>query len=506
MKVVIYEPAPRDNFWFHVNIKTPHLGAPILAGLARARGHQAWVVSEMLAPIDYSYLDGADVIGISINTGLTHQRAYEIAAEVRQRCPGKPIIGGGHHATMNVSESLQHVDYVMRGYAEGSFVELIEEIHGGSRTPKAAAVSYIDPITGRQADNPAKPGTSIGAAADLDSIVGYRAIIQDKRRKMESYGTFLPLSYWSRGCAFKCHFCSIPLADDPRMAYRTTAEVVDDVRQQLEFYRYPYLLPKVWLIDDNFGQHREPTRVFLRELAEAKLPCNFVVQSRVEIGRDPEILDLMKKAGFTSVYVGVESISNDSLQHMNKRSSTDAVAKAINAIHKAGMMVVALLMFGNDGDRPGVAGTTLDFLKKLKVSHLNPQITVPYPGTEFHRQMKDGGRIFSDAFYDCNKRPVHFPSTLRPSQVVREIREITRRHLTRGQVVRNLILHHDFQALITRKGVVTSGFLDRVLQSVPALEQLEKDYYDANDFLREDLLLRHQDQGVIQERVQAMAN
>lgn len=506
MKLVIYEPAPRDNFWFHVNIKTPHLGAPILAGLARARGHQAWVVSEMLGPIDYSYLDGADVIGVSINTGLTHQRAYEIAAEIRRRCPGKPIVGGGHHATMNVSESLQHVDYVMRGYAEGSFVELIEEIHGGSRKPKAAAVSYIDPITDRQVDNPAKPSTSIGAAADLDSIVGYRAIIQDKRRNMESYGTYLPLSYWSRGCAFKCHFCSIPLADDPRMAYRTTAEVVDDVRQQLEFYRYPYLLPKVWLIDDNFGQHREPTRVFLRELAEARLPCNFVVQSRVEIGRDPEILDLMKKAGFTSVYVGVESISNDSLEHMNKRSNTDAVAKAINAIHKAGMMVVALLMFGNDGDRPGVAGATLEFLRKLKVSHINPQITVPYPGTEFHRQMKEGGRIFSDAFYNCNKRPIHFPSTLRPSQVVREIREITRRHLTRGQVVRNLILHHDFQALITRQGVVNSGFLDRVLESVPALERLEKDYYDANDFLREDLLLRHQDQGVIQERVQAMAN
>jgi hypothetical protein len=120
--------------------------------------------------------------------------------------------------------------------------------------------------------------------------------------------------------------------------------------------------------------------------------------------------------------------------------------------------------------------------------------------------MKEGGRIFSDAFYDCNKRPVHFPSTLRPSQVVREIREITRRHLTRGLVLRNLITHHDFQALITRKGVVKSGFLDRVLESVPALQQIEKDYYDSNDLLREDLLLRHQEQGVIAERMLAVAN
>jgi radical SAM superfamily enzyme YgiQ (UPF0313 family) len=506
MKVVIYEPAPRDNFWFHVNIKTPHLGAPILAGLARARGHEAWVVSELIGPLDWSYLDGADVVGVSINTGLTHQRAYEIAAEIRRRRPGVPIVGGGHHATMNVSESLQHVDYVIRGYAEGSFVELIEDLHKGVRTPRGAAVSYIDPLTGRQVDNPAMPGTPIGAAADLDTIVGYRDLIERNRRNVHSYGTYLPLSYWSRGCAFKCHFCSVPLADDPRMAYRTTSEVVEDVSKQLAFYRYPYLLPKVWLIDDNFGQHREPTRVFLRELAEAKLPCRFVVQARVEIGRDPELLDLMKKAGFTSVYVGVESINNDSLDQMNKRSSIEKVEQAINAIHKAGMMVVSLLMFGNDGDRPGVAGTTLKVLRKLKVSHINPQITVPYPGTEFHRQMRDGGRIFSDAFYDCNKRPVHFPSTLRPSQVVREIREITRRHLTPGLVVRNLVMHHDFQALITRKGVVKSGFLDRVLESVPELEAIEKDYYDSNDHLREDLLLRHQEQGVIAERMAAMAN
>ena len=499
MKLVIYEPAPRDNYWFHTSIRTPHLGAPILATLARQRGHDATVVSEMLGPLDWSTLDGADLAGISINTGLTHQRAYEIAAEIRRRRPDLPIVGGGHHATMNPSEALMHVDYVIRGYAEGSFVDLIEEIRDGVQRPTSPAVSYLDPETGHQIDNPTRSANPIGAMPDLNVIAGYAELIRRNRYKPQTYGTFLPLSYWSRGCAFKCHFCSIPVADDPRMAYRTTEEVVKDLRTQLEFYRYPYLRPKVWLIDDNFGQHFEPTRRFLRELAEVPLPCDFVVQARVEIGRDPELLQLMRKARFRSVYVGVESFSDESLTNMNKRSSIEKVEKAVKAIQAAGMNVVALLMFGNEGDRPGGAESTLRYLRALKIAHVNPQITVPYPGTEFHRQMRDGGRIFSNAFYDCNKRPVHFPSTMRPSQVVRDIRDLTARHLTRRQVLSNMVRHHDFQSLITRHGVVSSGFLDRVLESVPDLEQLEAPYYTSHHHLREEVLQRDQRAGRFEE-------
>jgi radical SAM superfamily enzyme YgiQ (UPF0313 family) len=215
---------------------------------------------------------------------------------------------------------------------------------------------------------------------------------------------------------------------------------------------------------------------------------------------------MMRKARFRSVYVGVESFSDESLVNMNKRSSIEKVEKAVKAIQAAGMNVVALLMFGNEGDRPGGAAKTLRYLRSLDIAHVNPQITVPYPGTEFHRQMRDGGRIFSDAFYDCNKKPVHFPSTMRPSHVVRDIRDITARHLSRRQVLSNLVRHKDFQSMITRIGVVSSGFLDRVLDSVPELEKLEAPYYDSDHRLKEDVLRKDQAAGRFAELAERAAS
>jgi radical SAM superfamily enzyme YgiQ (UPF0313 family) len=499
VRVIIVEPAPVDHRWFHTYIRTPHLGPPILARLLREAGHQAHVFSEFVRPLNLQELSGSDLIGISINTGLTHQRAYEIAREVRRLYPNVQLVAGGHHATINCDEALRHVDYVVRGYAETSFPRLVEEIRMGNWRPTTPGVSFRDPDTNEVVNNPSAPSTPINTRPALEAIAGYPEVVSEHRWHLHRFGTFLPLSFFSRGCGFRCNFCTIPLADDPRMSYRTPDEVIEDLRYQLDFYRFPYGRPRVWLIDDNFGQERTRTLEFLRVLAEVDLGCDFVVQARVEISRDPELLTMMRRARLRAVYIGVESVSDDSLKSMHKYSNCVKIERTVRAVHRAGIDAVALLMFGNDGDRPGVGSVTLNFLRGLGVKFICPQITVPYPGTTFHRQVVGEGRLFSSDYRFCNRRPVHFPRTMRPSQVVREIVETTLRHHSAVRAVADA-LRLRVHNLITRRGILDGGFIERTLAAIPELEELERDYYDSDDRLREDRVCRDAERGVLLER------
>jgi radical SAM superfamily enzyme YgiQ (UPF0313 family) len=187
---------------------------------------------------------------------------------------------------------------------------------------------------------------------------------------------------------------------------------------------------------------------------------------------------------------------------LNKRSDPGKIERAVGAIRAAGLRVVALLMFGNDGERPGSGARTARFLRALGVSHINPQLTVPYPGTELHRRLAAEGRIFSGAFDACNRRPIHFPDAIRPSQVVKEICGITADFLARRRVLARLALRADFQNWITRRGVIASGYLDRVRACVPELERIEADYYDGDHRLRRQLVRRHYESGLLRERVE----
>jgi radical SAM superfamily enzyme YgiQ (UPF0313 family) len=507
MKIAILEPAPVHHGWFHLEIRTPHMGPPVLAACLRNAGHVATVYSEFVAPIPLHALSAYDAIGISANTTLTHQRAYALADHVRRALPGRPLIAGGHHATMNVDQALQHFDYVVRGYAEESLPALIGELAAGVKTPRAAGISYVDTRTLQRVDNPSQTTTAIGTAPDLDSIAGYRQLVRSGLKSPHRYAAHLPLSFFSRGCGFTCDFCAIPIADNPRMTYRTPAEVIDDLRYQMDFYnplRWGHRFLTIWLIDDNFGQHHERTEEFLAKLVEARLACRFVVQTRVEIAKHTKLLRLMKEARFHSVYVGIESISNQSLKSLMKRSNREKITLAIDNIRRHGMNVVALLMFGNDHETQGVADYTTSFLREHGIRHICPQITVPYPGTAYYTRIMQEGRLFLDDYRFANWLPMYFPDSMRPSRTLRETIRSVELHYTWKRHFDDVVHHADFKNILAHFTIKRSRILRLMRQMIPVLQRLESPYYDNHEVLDVVALRRAHESRALQERVEAI--
>jgi radical SAM superfamily enzyme YgiQ (UPF0313 family) len=112
-----------------------------------------------------------------------------------------------------------------------------------------------------------------------------------------------------------------------------------------------------------------------------------------DIADDPELLDLMAETGCQSLFIGLESINDQSLKSVNKANRFGKYERLVGEIHRRGIMINASMVFGLDGDGPDVFQRTLDWLVEHKIETLTSHILTPYPGTALHRRLEAEGRI-----------------------------------------------------------------------------------------------------------------
>jgi radical SAM superfamily enzyme YgiQ (UPF0313 family) len=103
----------------------PRLGAVLLGTILKNQGYTVKVFVEDIAPIDWSFVESSDLVGISTITS-TAPRAYALADLIRRK--GIPVILGGPHPTFLPEEALRHADYVVRGEADMTILPLIESL------------------------------------------------------------------------------------------------------------------------------------------------------------------------------------------------------------------------------------------------------------------------------------------------------------------------------------------------------------------------------------------
>lgn len=83
----------------------------------------------------------------------------------------------------------------------------------------------------------------------------------------------------------------------------------------------PRLSNCVWITDDNFAEDRDWAVSVLNEIINSGIKYNFSVQARFEVGFDNELLELMKRAGFVELALGIEFLNDDSFKEFHKKSN-----------------------------------------------------------------------------------------------------------------------------------------------------------------------------------------
>lgn len=339
-----------------------------------------WEVEVALEVIDNVDFDSdADLIGIG---GMGHAifRGFDIADEFRKK--GKIVFFGGYMASMIPDIVLHHADSLIIGDAEVSLPELLSDFERTGSVKKM----YENPIT------------------NISHLpVPNYEILTDKK-----IGDMLPVQA-GRGCNHTCSFCSIACLYKGKHMARPVDDVVRDIKK-IKSLGYK----KFYIIDDNLVANP----AYLRELCAKIKPLHMKWSSQctMNLARDKELLKIVADAGCEILSMGIESISQEGLDRLNKKwLRVNDHEELIKNFSDAGIMVSAEMMIGTDGDTVEGIKKTFDFIQKVKLPLVRVYILTPIPSTSMYDELKNSQRLIHEDYSKYTaSQCVHYPEKITP--------------------------------------------------------------------------------------------
>ncbi len=141
------------------------------------------------------------------------------------------------------------------------------------------------------------------------------------------------------------------------------------------------------------------------------LTFKWSTQVRADIVNDLELLDLMKRSGCHTLFIGFESFNPESLKEMKKKQTVDDIIKAVRIIHSFNIHIHGMFVHGFDSDTWDSVKMTVEYAKKMKLTSAQFLMLTPFPGSEFYKHVEKR-IVFPDwSMYDAHHvvyRPLHF--------------------------------------------------------------------------------------------------
>jgi radical SAM superfamily enzyme YgiQ (UPF0313 family) len=378
----------------------PRLGTVLLGSILKERGYNSRVFIEDIAPPDWKAFQDVPIVGISSITS-TAPRAYRLADEFRAQ--GKLVLMGGPHPTFLPDEALKHSDFVLRGEAEDSLVELLDALENGTGLDGIRGLSYKIPGSAGYTAVHNPPRDFI---TDLDSYpIPDFSLVHGFNRKF-----ILPIAT-SRGCPFDCRFCSVIHMFGRRYRHKSIGRVMREL-EQADGRSF------IFFIDDNFTADKTRTKALLREMIFSGKKFQWSAQVRSDAATDEELLRLMRDAGCSNVFIGFESINAETLLHYKKKQGIRDIIQAIKAFREHRIRVHGMFVFGSDSDDIKTIRDTGKFARKMGMESVQLLILTPLPGTQVYDEMVKDDRLLHRNWerYDA-QHAVFRPSLMTPAEL-----------------------------------------------------------------------------------------
>lgn len=326
--------------------------------------HEVKVQDEYLAPLDFD--EPCDLVALSAKTSCSIH-AYEVAAEFQKR--GRKVVLGGIHASLRPEEALERVDYIVTGEAEEVWPKMLADFENGE----------------------ARRHYDSGGFPAMDKIP------PPSLANLEPAEFLLHQLQTTRGCPFKCRFCSVPDISGQAFRFKPVDRVIEEIRALPRRSRMVERMKALYIVDDNFISRTRYTK----ELLEALIPLrrsgelpDWSAETTLNVATDEDLLDLFRDAGCTTLIIGFESVSEETLKDMGKGINFClSYQDAIERIHQRGISIVGNFIVGFDTDTLSVFRDTRDFVFKNNILYPFFSILAPMPGTALHDEFKAAGRL-----------------------------------------------------------------------------------------------------------------
>jgi radical SAM superfamily enzyme YgiQ (UPF0313 family) len=370
VRALLVNPEFPDTFWsFRHSLpflgkkaSYPPLGLLTVAALLP----EDWdlrVIDENVERLLAETIEWADIV---LCTSMIVQLRSLRKVLARAKAMGKVTVLGGPYAS-SCRERPANVDCLVRGEAESSLADFASDWENGR-----LAVEY--------AERGEKPDLSFSSVPRFDLI------------RFKEYSS-LSIQF-SRGCPFDCEFCDITGLFGRRPRTKSPERVLDELSAIRSLgYRGP-----IFLVDDNFIGNALKAKEFLKTLIpwqEARrMPFSFHTEASVNLAEDPELVSLMAKAGFSMVFLGIETPDEACLAEAGKTQNlrSDPI-ESVRRIQASGIEVTAGFIVGFDADPPDIARRQADFIGRSGIATAMVGLLTALPGTRLERRLASEGRL-----------------------------------------------------------------------------------------------------------------
>jgi anaerobic magnesium-protoporphyrin IX monomethyl ester cyclase len=381
MNVLLISPTEKSIGLASINTGTQILqGILYVAAAARRGGHQALVtIADEIDVIDQVRKYQPQIVGFSCVT-MSYPMIREAIKNVKKEFPELYTILGGHHATFMTMDIFEEcpVDYICRGEGEIAFPALLDSLDQGNPYPIIEGIAFRKDGKIHNADK----------ITLLDSLDNLPRITLD----LVAPGLgFSPKIVSSRGCPFTCSFCSITAFYSGKWRQRTVEDVMEDVE-----IAYKAGHRKFWFHDDNLTVNTKWVRDFCNELYKRKMKISWNCMSRIDtIVNEPDLINVMAKAGCTQISIGIESGIQGVLEAYHKKISIEQVKKAAKILRKADIFYLLFMILGSgdEYDTPEYIEENIRFFESIPFDLLTISVLTPLPGTEFYHKMVSENRL-----------------------------------------------------------------------------------------------------------------
>jgi radical SAM superfamily enzyme YgiQ (UPF0313 family) len=403
MKILLVYPQYPDTYWsFRHALKfiskkssNPPLGLITVAALLPAEWEKS-LVDMNVSKLKDKDLRWADYVFVS---AMSVQRESVLNVLKRCRQLSKRIVAGGPLFTEDYEE-YEYIDHLLLDEAELTLPDFLRDLSSGEAKHIYRANGFADITT-----------SSLPDYSLLDLKEYSSASIQ-----------------YSRGCPFDCEFCDITALFGHKVRTKTPGQITAELDQ---LYRIGWR-NGVFFVDDNFIGHKQKLKSELLPAITEWMelhnhPFQFITEASINIADDELLMQMMVKAGFDKVFIGIETPEESCLEECNKLHNRNRnLIETIRTIQDYGMEVCAGFIVGFDNDPPDIFQKQIEFIQNSAIITAMVGLLNAPRLSKLYRRLKSEGRIVNQFTGDNTDYSINFIPAMGKSELIKGYRHVVK--------------------------------------------------------------------------------
>jgi radical SAM superfamily enzyme YgiQ (UPF0313 family) len=402
MKVLLVYPEFPDTYWSFrhaLSFEGKQSAFPPLGLLTvSAMLPDAWerrLVDMNVRPLTSADIEWADIVFASAM--LVQKGSLKRVVQLC-RARGKRVVVGGPYVSTG-AEQLPEADHIFIGEAETTLPEFVRDLEQG-----VARRIY------QAAERPALNLTPVPHFQLMD---------------LERYSA-MSVQY-SRGCPFQCEFCDI-IEIYGRVPRTKTNE---QMLAELDALRDLGWRGLVFIVDDNFIGNKRNVKLLMPDLIEWSerhgAPFSFLTEASVNLAEDDRLLEMMRRANFRRVFLGIETPVEESLKEAQKGQNTKRdLLESVKKIQSYGMEVMAGFIVGFDNDPEDIFERQIEFIRGSGIPLAMVGLLTALPDTQLWRRLEREGRLLEESTGNNTDGSLNFIPRMDSARLIKGYQRILR--------------------------------------------------------------------------------